>query len=98
MFPFPVRKVFNYCIIKYTLPLSVSFLFGTAIIIGIQGTYLSIIMPVYDKLGFSTTGSENLQMYKQGFQEAEEPQIKTPASMDYGESKGVPEKYLLLLH
>ena len=55
-------------------------------------------MPVYDKLGFSTTGSENLQMYKQGFQEAEEPQIKTPASMDYGESKGVPEKYLLLLH
>ena len=37
-------------------------------------------------------------MYKQGFQEAEETEIKRPASVDYGESKGVPEKYPLLLH
>ena len=33
-----------------------------------------------------------------GFQEAEEPEIKLPSSLDHGESKGVLEKLLLLLH
>ena len=33
-----------------------------------------------------------------GFQEAEEPEVKLPSSLDHGESKGVLEKLLLLLH
>ena len=46
------------------------------------------------KLGFSSTWTENFQMYKLGFKE--EPEIKLPWLMDNGESKGVPEKHLLL--
>ena len=42
------------------------------------------------KLGFSSTWTENFQMYKLGFKE--EPEIKSPWLMDHGESKGVPEK------
>ena len=38
------------------------------------------------------------QMYKLGFKEAEEPEIKLPTSVVSGESKGVPEKYVLVLH
>ena len=31
-----------------------------------------------DELGFSSIGIKNLQMYKQGFEESEEPEIKLP--------------------
>ena len=34
-------------------------------------------------------------MYKLGFKEAQEPEIKSPHSLDHGESKGVAEKRLL---
>ena len=50
------------------------------------------------KLGFSNMWTEKFQMYKLGFKEAEEPEIKLPTSVVSGESKGVPEKYVLVLH
>jgi len=37
-------------------------------------------------------------MYKLGFEEAEEPEIKLPTFFAHGESKRIPEKHLLLLH
>jgi len=37
--------------------------------------------------------TQNVQIYKLDFQKAEEPEIKLPT-----ESKGIPEKHLLLLH
>ena len=33
-----------------------------------------------------------------GFEEAEEQEIKLQPSLDHGESKGIPETHLLLLH
>ena len=51
------------------------------------------------KLGFSSTGTKNFQMYKLGLEKAKEPEIKWPTdSLDHRESKGIPEKHLLLLH
>ena len=32
------------------------------------------------------------------FKQAEEPEVKLPTFLDFEESKGVPEKNLLLLH
>ena len=37
-----------------------------------------VIIKILLKLGFSSTGIKNLQMYKLGFEEAEEPEIKLP--------------------
>ena len=48
--------------------------------------------------GFSSTRTKNFQMYKLGFKEAEEPEIKLPHALDNGESKGIPKKHLVLLH
>ena len=42
--------------------------------------------------------NQELQVCKLGVKEAEEPEIKLPTLLDHGESKGVPEKHLLLLH
>ena len=44
------------------------------------------------KLGFSSMWTENFQMYKLGFKEAKEPEIKSAWLMDHGESKEIPEK------
>ena len=33
-----------------------------------------------------------------GFEEAEKQEIKVQPSLDHGESKGIPEKHLLLLY
>ena len=49
------------------------------------------------KPGFSSTWTENFQMYKLGFKEAEEPEVNCQHSLVHGESKGAPEKHLLLL-
>ena len=49
------------------------------------------------KLGFSSIWTENFQMYKLGFEEAEESEIKFQHLLDHGESKRIPEKHLLLL-
>ena len=48
------------------------------------------------QLSFSSMWTENFQMHKLGFEEAEAPEITSPL-LDYGESKKVPEKHLLLL-
>ena len=40
--------------------------------------------------------TKNFQMYKLGFKEAEEPEIKFQQLMEHGESKGIPENHLLL--
>ena len=50
------------------------------------------------KLGFSITGTENFQMHKLDLEKANEAKIKLPTLVDHRESKGIPEKYLLLLH
>ena len=47
---------------------------------------------------FNSTWTGNLQMYKLGIEEAEEPDIKFSTSSDHRKSKGVSEKHLLLLH
>ena len=50
------------------------------------------------KLGFSSIWTNSFQVYKLDFEETEEPEIKLPIFTDHGESKGVPEKHLLLRH
>ena len=50
------------------------------------------------KLGFSITGTENFQTCKLDLEKEEEPKIKLSTLVDHRESKGIPEKYLLLLH
>ena len=50
------------------------------------------------KLGFSSSGTKNFQMYKLGFEETENQRSDCQYSLHHGESKGVSEKYLLLLH
>ena len=54
------------------------------------------------KPGFGSTWTENFQMYKQGLEKAEEPEIKLPTSawqrINHRKSKGIPEKHLLLLY
>ena len=44
--------------------------------------------------------TENFNMYKLGSEDAVEPEIKLTCQhlLDHGESKGDPEKHLLLLH
>ena len=37
-----------------------------------------VIIKILLKLGFSSTGTKNLQMYKPDFEEVEEPEIKLP--------------------
>ena len=37
-------------------------------------------------------------MYKLGFEEVEEPEIKCQHSLEQGKRKGILEKHLLLLH
>ena len=49
------------------------------------------------KLGFSSTWMKNFQMYKLGFEEAEEPEVKYPISAG-SQKKRIPEKHLLLHH
>ena len=44
------------------------------------------------KLAFSNMRTKNFKMYKLGFKEAEESEIKLPTLLDYGDSKKVPEK------
>ena len=50
------------------------------------------------KLVFSSTRTENFQMYKLGFEEAEKSEIKLPTFTEAWRKKRVPEKHLLLLH
>ena len=50
------------------------------------------------KLGFISIWTENFQLYKLHFTEAEEPETSCQYLSDHGESKGIPEKYLVLLH
>ena len=42
-------------------------------------TYFQVYDQISFKLGFSNMWTENFQMYKLGFKEAEEPEIKLPA-------------------
>ena len=45
------------------------------------------------KQGFSSTWTNNFQMYKLGLENAEESDIKLPThSLDHSESKGIPKK------
>ena len=37
-------------------------------------------------------------MYKLDLEKAEEPEVKLSISINHRKSKGIPEKYLLLLH
>ena len=48
--------------------------------------------------GFSRTWTKKFQMCKLGFKETEESEIKLPTFLCHGESKGIPEKHLFLLH
>ena len=50
------------------------------------------------KLDFSSMWTVNFQMYKLGFQKAEEQRSNCQHLLDHGESKRVPKKHLLLLH
>ena len=50
------------------------------------------------KLDFSSMRTVNFQMYKLGFQKAEEQRSNCQHLLDHGESKRVPKKHLLLLH
>ena len=50
------------------------------------------------KLGFSSTWTENFQMYKLGFKHQRNKRSNWQHLLDHGESKGVPEKHLLLLY
>ena len=50
------------------------------------------------KLGFSSTWPKNFQMYKLGFEEAKEPEIKLPTFAGSQKKKGIPEKHLLQHH
>ena len=50
------------------------------------------------KLDFSSTWTENFQMYKLDLQKAEEPEMELPHSLGHTKSKGIPEKHLLLFH
>ena len=49
------------------------------------------------KLGFSSTWSENFQMYKLDLVKAEELEIKLSIYADNRKSKGIPKEHLLLL-
>ena len=40
--------------------------------------------------------TKNFQMYKLGFKEAEETEIKFQHLMEHGKSKGIPENHVLL--
>ena len=61
-------------------------------------TYFTFwLCPKSFKLGFSSTRTKNFQMYKLGLEKVEE-QSNFQHSLDHEESKGVPEKHLLLLH
>ena len=50
------------------------------------------------KLGFNGTGTENFHMFKLVSKGQRNQRSHCQHSMDHGESKGVPEKHLLLLH
>ena len=50
------------------------------------------------KLGFSSMWTKNFQMYKLGFKEAEETEIKFQHLMEHGKSKISPEMHLLLYY
>ena len=50
------------------------------------------------KLGFSSTRTKKLQMYRRGLIKVEEPRSNCQLSLDHRENKGIPEKHLLLLH
>ena len=43
------------------------------------------------KLGFSSTWTENFQIFKLDLEKAEEPEIKVPTLLDHRESKGMPK-------
>ena len=49
------------------------------------------------KLGFTSTWTETIQMYKLGLEKAQEPEIKLQHLLDHRESKRLPEKCLLWL-
>ena len=50
------------------------------------------------KLGFGSMWTKNSQTNKQGLEKAEEPEIKLPTLLNHEESKGIPEKHLLLIN
>ena len=50
------------------------------------------------KLGSSRVWTVNFQMFKLDSEKAEEQEIRLPTLLDHRESKGIPEKYLFLLH
>ena len=50
------------------------------------------------KLGFSSTWTEKLKMYKLDLEMVEDPRSNCQHSLDHEESKGVPEKPLFLLY
>ena len=49
-------------------------------------------------LGFNSMRTVNFQMLKMDFKKAEEPEIKLPTFIGYGQSMGFSQKHLLLLH
>ena len=59
-------------------------------------SHASKVMLKIPKAGFNNMWIENLQMFQLGLEEAEEPEIKLPTSLDHWKSKRVPEKHLLL--
>ena len=62
--------------------------------IAVQSHSIYILARLYRrsfKLVFSSTWIENFHIYRLGFEEAEEPEIKFQHSLDHGESKGIPE-------
>ena len=51
------------------------------------------------KLGFNSMWTKNFQMYSLGLEKCQRNQKSNcPHSLDHRESKGIPEKHLLLLH
>ena len=56
-----------------------------------------VLIKILLKLGFSSTGVKNLQIYKPGFEEAGEPEIKLPTYIRLRRNQGIPEKQLRLL-
>ena len=50
------------------------------------------------KLDFSSTLTENFQMYKLDIEKEEDPEIKLPTSVGSSTKHESPEKHLLLLH
>ena len=47
-------------------------------------------------LGFRITWTKSIQMSRLGLEKVEEPEINLQHSLDYADSKGIPERYIYL--